>query len=169
MLSSWTFKPMSGRGGYSPGIAHRCRTTVPRHGEFVANCRKFARAADLAGCCKTLGLLGCRYDSLGLQQRGLICMRGGDERTGSLFSSVDLQAGVPAGHPLRAMLRLVNASLGWVVRRALCQDGSAVDRAGTAVAGCAAADAVFGPLRAAIDGAARVRPIVPLVRGSWDR
>lgn len=38
-------------------------------------------------------------------------MRGGDERTGSLFSYVDLEARVPAGHPLRAMRRLVNASL----------------------------------------------------------
>jgi hypothetical protein len=38
-------------------------------------------------------------------------MRGGDERTGSLFSYVDLEARVPAGHPLRAMRRWVNASL----------------------------------------------------------
>ncbi|MGO8462582.1 IS5 family transposase, partial [Rhizobium ruizarguesonis] len=38
-------------------------------------------------------------------------MRGEDERTGSLFSYVDLEARVPAGHPLRAMRGLVNASL----------------------------------------------------------
>lgn len=38
-------------------------------------------------------------------------MRGGDDRTGSLFSYVDLEARVPAGHPLRAMRELVNASL----------------------------------------------------------
>ncbi|KFC61827.1 Transposase, IS4 family [Bosea sp. LC85] len=38
-------------------------------------------------------------------------MRGGDERTGSLFSYVDLEGRVPARHPLRAMRDLVNASL----------------------------------------------------------
>lgn len=38
-------------------------------------------------------------------------MRGGDDRTGSLFSYVDLEARVPAGHPLRAMRDLVNTSL----------------------------------------------------------
>lgn len=37
-------------------------------------------------------------------------MRGGDDRTGSLFSYVDLEARVPAGHPLRAMRELVNTS-----------------------------------------------------------
>ena len=38
-------------------------------------------------------------------------MRGGDDRSGSLFSYVDLEARVPARHPLRAMRELVNASL----------------------------------------------------------
>lgn len=38
-------------------------------------------------------------------------MHGGDERTGSLFSYVDLEARVAASHPLRAMGELVNASL----------------------------------------------------------
>lgn len=38
-------------------------------------------------------------------------MRGGDDRTGSLFSYVDLEARVPARHPLRVMRELVNASL----------------------------------------------------------
>lgn len=38
-------------------------------------------------------------------------MRGGDDRTGSLFSYVDLEVRVPAGHPLRAMRELVNISL----------------------------------------------------------
>ncbi|MBX5203265.1 IS5/IS1182 family transposase, partial [Rhizobium sp. NZLR1] len=37
-------------------------------------------------------------------------MRGGDDRTGSLFSYVDLEARVPARHPLRAMRELVNTS-----------------------------------------------------------
>jgi transposase len=38
-------------------------------------------------------------------------MRGGDKRTGSLFSYVDLEARVAAKHPLRAMRELVNGSL----------------------------------------------------------
>jgi transposase len=46
-----------------------------------------------------------------VQQIGLIWMRGGDDRTGSLFSYVDLEARVPAGHPLRVMRALVNSSL----------------------------------------------------------
>jgi transposase len=35
-------------------------------------------------------------------------MRGVDERTGSLFSYVDLEARVPAKHPLRVIRRIVN-------------------------------------------------------------
>lgn len=38
-------------------------------------------------------------------------MRGTDERTGELFSYVDLEARVPAGHPLRAIRSLVNEAL----------------------------------------------------------
>ena len=38
-------------------------------------------------------------------------MRGGDRRSGSLFSYVDLEARVPAEHPLRAIREIVNASL----------------------------------------------------------
>jgi transposase len=38
-------------------------------------------------------------------------MRGQDRTSGSLFSYVDLDARVPAAHPLRAMRELVNASL----------------------------------------------------------
>jgi transposase len=38
-------------------------------------------------------------------------MRGGDERTGSLFSYVDLEARVGKDHPLRTIRRLVNEAL----------------------------------------------------------
>jgi len=38
-------------------------------------------------------------------------MRGTDERSGSLFSYVDLEARVPKGHPLRAIREIVNAAL----------------------------------------------------------
>lgn len=39
-------------------------------------------------------------------------MRGTDERSGSLFSYVDLEARVPKDHPLRAIREIVNAALG---------------------------------------------------------
>src|SRR5512134_828565 len=38
-------------------------------------------------------------------------MRGSDERSGALFSYVDLEARVPAGHPLRAIRAIVNEAL----------------------------------------------------------
>ena len=38
-------------------------------------------------------------------------MRGADERSGSLFSYVDLELRVPADHPLRAIRVMVNAAL----------------------------------------------------------
>lgn len=38
-------------------------------------------------------------------------MRGSDERSGSLFSYVDLEARVRADHPLRTIRRLANAAL----------------------------------------------------------
>jgi transposase len=39
-------------------------------------------------------------------------MRGSDERSGALFSYVDLEARVPARHPLRAIRGIVNEALG---------------------------------------------------------
>jgi hypothetical protein len=38
-------------------------------------------------------------------------MRRSDERAGALFRYVDLEAGVPAGHPLRAIREIVNQAL----------------------------------------------------------
>jgi transposase len=38
-------------------------------------------------------------------------MRGSDERSGALFSYVDLEDRVPAGHPLRTIRRIVNQAL----------------------------------------------------------
>lgn len=38
-------------------------------------------------------------------------MRGSDARPGELFSYVDLERRVPAGHPLRAMRQVVNEAL----------------------------------------------------------
>ncbi len=38
-------------------------------------------------------------------------MRGSDEKTGSLFSYVDLEVRIPARHPLRLIRRIVNDAL----------------------------------------------------------
>ena len=38
-------------------------------------------------------------------------MRGGDERSGALFSSVDLEARVGKDHPLRTIRTIVNEAL----------------------------------------------------------
>src|ERR1019366_527646 len=50
-------------------------------------------------------------------------------------------------------------------RGLVCAAGAAVDSAGEAAAGAVAADSVLRPQRAATDGAARLQPAVPLVRG----
>lgn len=90
-------------------------------------------------------------------------MRGDDNRTGELFSYVDLEPRVRRDHPLRAIRRIVNEALS-----ALEQDFaalySAFDPAGEAAAGDAAAGVLFDPLGAASDGAAGIRSSVSLVR-----
>ena len=94
-------------------------------------------------------------------------MRGGDERSGSLFSYVDLEARVGKDHPLRTIRAHRERGAGGAFERvlgALCADGPAVDPAREAAAGDAAAGVLFDPLGAAVDGAAGVRPAVPLVR-----
>lgn len=40
-----------------------------------------------------------------------VTMRGTDEASGALFSYVDLEARVPAGHPLRKIRQIVNDAL----------------------------------------------------------
>ena len=45
------------------------------------------------------------------QLGGVVKMRGTDAASGSLFSYVDLEARIPAGHPLRKIRRVVNEAL----------------------------------------------------------
>ena len=59
-------------------------------------------------------------------------MRGGDERSGSLFSYVDLEARVGKDHPLRTIRMVVNEALAGLSGEfsALCAPtGSTVDSA----------------------------------------
>jgi transposase len=44
-------------------------------------------------------------------------MRGTDQRSGSLFSYIDIEARVPAGHPLRRIRELANGALGKLDRQ----------------------------------------------------
>ena len=97
-------------------------------------------------------------------------MRGGDERSGSLFSYVDLEARVGKDHPLRTIRLIVNealAALSGEFSALYAPDGPSLDSAREASAGDAFADVLFDPLGAAVDGAAGVRPPVPLVCRPW--
>ncbi len=103
-------------------------------------------------------------------------MRSSDDRTGELFSYVDLDARVArssvAGDPGSGERSAGGAGAG--VRGSVFADRAAVDPAGEAAAGNALAGVLLDPLRAALDGAAGIRPSVPLVVGigvddaAWD-
>ena len=94
-------------------------------------------------------------------------MRGEDERSGSLFSYVDLEARVGKDHPLRTIRGVVNealASLSSEFSALYSLMGRPSISAREAAAGDAVAGVLHDPLGAAVDGAARVRPPVSLVR-----
>jgi hypothetical protein len=82
-------------------------------------------------------------------------MRGADETSGSLFSYVDLEARIPARHPLRTIRQVVNealASLDAEFEALLHGFRSSLYCARAADPGEPAPDTVLGPLRAAVDG-----------------
>ena len=83
-------------------------------------------------------------------------MRGGDKRTGELFSYADLEKRVGSGHPLRAIRGLVRGAdrAGARILCALCADWAAVDAAGEAAPSDAVAGVLFDPVGTAADGAA---------------
>src|SRR3984957_17974669 len=67
-------------------------------------------SALLTGCRKRQLTRASEYDSRVLANREAR-MRGSDERSGELFSYVDIEDRVPAGHPLRLIRRIVNEVL----------------------------------------------------------
>ena len=75
-------------------------------------------------------------------------MRGTDERTGALFSYVDLEARVRKDHPLRTIRAVVNEALGAMEREidALFRDRPALDRARETAAGDAAPGLLLDPI-----------------------
>ena len=94
-------------------------------------------------------------------------MRGEDRTSGALFSYVEVEARIPARHPLRAMRRLTNAALAELDARfsALYQGiGRPSNPAGAASASFASAASLFAPLGAAAGRTAGVRHAVSLVR-----
>jgi len=86
-------------------------------------------------------------------------MRGSDERSGSLFSYVDLEARVRPDHSLRTIREIVNAALGDLSKAfaGLYTDfGRASDCTGEAASGDAAAGLLRHSLGTTTDGAAGV-------------
>ena len=92
-------------------------------------------------------------------------MRGWDERSGSLFSYVDLEGRVGKDHPIRIIRGVVNEALA-----ALSGEFSALySRSGRPSIPPekllrAMLLQAFYSIRSAVDGAAGVRPLVSLVR-----
>jgi hypothetical protein len=99
-------------------------------------------------------------------------MRRTDERSGGLFSYVDLEARVRADHPVRATRSIVNDAL-----RDLAPDfGTLYSRIGRPsiaperlLRAMLLQAFLFGALGATADGASRHRPVVSLARRSGDR
>ena len=81
-------------------------------------------------------------------------MRGSDERTGELFSYVDIEERVPKNLPLRLIRRLVNevlAQLDGEFAKLYADDGRSLDCAGATAAGAVAAGVLHHPLGTAAD------------------
>jgi hypothetical protein len=90
-------------------------------------------------------------------------MLGRSERSGLLFSHVDLEERVPQNHPLRAIRAIANTApegLSSEFAALLRAAGPPGDPTGEAVA-----VVLLDPLRAPTDGAPQVQPLVPLVVG----
>lgn len=82
-------------------------------------------------------------------------MRGTDKASGSLVSSVDLEARVPARHPLRKIRQVVNDALASLDAEfeALYTDFGRPSIAPERLIRAPASDPVLSPLRAEADGA----------------
>jgi hypothetical protein len=95
-------------------------------------------------------------------------VRGGDDRSGELFSYVDLEARVRRDHPLRAIRVIVSEAL-VALERDFATPYSPIGRPSIppekTAQGDAAAGVLLYPLGAAVNGAAGIRPLYPLVRG----
>ena len=94
-------------------------------------------------------------------------MRGPRSADGRAVQLCELRGRVPADHPLRPIrTRIVDERCGCrgEFQQLYAPHRAALDPAGEAAAGPAAAGVLLGALGAAADGAARLQPAVPLVR-----
>jgi hypothetical protein len=98
-------------------------------------------------------------------------MRGSDQHSGSLFSYVDIEARIAAGHPLRQIRELVNEALGQLDRRfaGLYAEEGRPSIPPERLLSELAAIVLLDPFGEAADGAAGFRPSVPLVCRPGDR
>jgi len=86
-------------------------------------------------------------------------MRGKDEQQLDVFSYVSPEQRVPQDHPLRPLRVMTDEALRELQPRfhkLYAKNRAAVDRAGEAVASAAAASAVLGAQRTAVDGTTRL-------------
>ena len=101
-------------------------------------------------------------------------MRGGDNRTGKLFSYVDLEARVRRDHPLRAIRTIVNEALAVLEREFRAGLYAPIGRPSIPLQRRllrAMLLQAFYSIRSErlLDGAAGIRPAVSLVRRNWRR
>ena len=99
-------------------------------------------------------------------------MRGSDQRSGSLFSYVDLESRVRGDHPLRPIREIVNGALSDLSVEFEALYAAGVGRPSIPperLLRAAASGLLRDPLRAPDHGAAGVRPFVPLVCGARGR
>src|SRR5204862_3534462 len=93
-------------------------------------------------------------------------MRGEDRGSQGFFSYVRLEERIAADHPLRAIRDLIDEAAAEVVallQQTLRARRTTIDPAGAAVASPVAAGVLHSSIGTAIDGAARLQSIVPLV------
>jgi hypothetical protein len=97
-------------------------------------------------------------------------MRGDDQISGKLFSYIDLEERVRADHPLRAIREIANAALA-ALSRDFAALYSGMGRPSIAPEKLLRAmllqALLLGSFRAPVDGADRVRPLVPVVCRHW--
>ena len=93
-------------------------------------------------------------------------MRGSDERTGTLFSYVDVEDRVPADHPLRTIVNGVPEGLKVEFARIYWDAGCPSIAPERLPQTLAAADVSHDPLRTAANGAARRESAVSMVCGA---
>jgi transposase len=95
-------------------------------------------------------------------------MRGTDHQQSSMFSYISAEQRVPKDHPLQAIRVMVDAALEQLRAQldAMYAKGGRPSIPPEKLLRAAVAAALYRSQRAAVDGATRLQPLVPLVRGA---